>query len=167
MLMGSDAWSIAATWRLLYFGMLAIGMILPLLLLSQVHAGIGVRAVAGVIGGGNQPMFTSSFLVRFRQGVDNEFAHEVAAKYGFDNLGPVSKPPSPSHCLLRQPSSSVTQSVRQDNSSIHPFVHSSFLVKNLLFYGPTAWAGLEPKDAVEKGLLFFANCDCLSGCMAA
>lgn len=95
MLMGSDAWSIAATWRLLYFGMLAIGMILPLLLLSQVHAGIGVRAVAGVIGGGNQPMFTSSFLVRFRQGVDNEFAHEVAAKYGFDNLGPVSKPPLP------------------------------------------------------------------------
>lgn len=94
MLMGSDAWSIAATWRLLYFGMLAIGMILPLLLLSQVHAGIGVRAVAGVIGGGNQPMFTSSFLVRFRQGVDTEFAHEVAAKYGFDNLGPVSKPPS-------------------------------------------------------------------------
>lgn len=125
MLMGSDAWSIAATWRLLYFGMLAIGMILPLLLLSQVHAGIGVRAVAGVIGGGNQPMFTSSFLVRFRQGVDNEFAHEVAAKYGFDNLGPVSKPSHPhllSHFLLSQPSSSVGLSRQFIHPSIHPFI---------------------------------------------
>lgn len=88
MLMGSDAWSIAATWRLLYFGMLALGMVLPLLLLSQVHAGVAANSVTG--GLGNQPMFTSSFLVRFRQGVDNEFAHKVAEKYGFDNLGPVS-----------------------------------------------------------------------------
>lgn len=35
-------------------------------------------------------VFTSSFLVRFRRSVDNDVAHSVANKYGFDNLGPVS-----------------------------------------------------------------------------
>uniref|UniRef100_A0A1B0AWM9 Uncharacterized protein n=1 Tax=Glossina palpalis gambiensis TaxID=67801 RepID=A0A1B0AWM9_9MUSC len=40
-----------------------------------------------VISGGND-VFTSSFLVRFRRKVDNDFAHKVASKYGFDNIGP-------------------------------------------------------------------------------
>ena len=35
-------------------------------------------------------VFTSSFLVRFRRSVDNDFAHKVANKYGFENLGAVS-----------------------------------------------------------------------------
>ncbi|XP_037896470.1 neuroendocrine convertase 2 [Glossina fuscipes] len=41
-----------------------------------------------VISGGND-VFTSSFLVRFRRKVDNDFAHKVASKYGFDNIGPL------------------------------------------------------------------------------
>lgn len=45
----------------------------------------GRRPVAG----GND-VFTSSFLVRFRRSVDNDYAHAVAQKYGFDNLGAVS-----------------------------------------------------------------------------
>lgn len=41
------------------------------------------------VAGGND-VFTSSFLVRFRRSVDNDFAHNVANKYGFENLGAVS-----------------------------------------------------------------------------
>lgn len=41
------------------------------------------------VAGGND-VFTSSFLVRFRRSVDNDFAHTVANKYGFENLGAVS-----------------------------------------------------------------------------
>lgn len=41
------------------------------------------------VAGGND-VFTSSFLVRFRRSVDNDFAHSVANKYGFENLGAVS-----------------------------------------------------------------------------
>lgn len=36
-------------------------------------------------------LFTNSFLVKFRQGVDNNLAHNVANRNGFVNLGPVSK----------------------------------------------------------------------------
>ncbi|XP_036325405.1 neuroendocrine convertase 2-like [Rhagoletis pomonella] len=38
---------------------------------------------------GRNDVFTSSFLVRFRRSVDNGFAGEVAARYGFDNIGPL------------------------------------------------------------------------------
>lgn len=34
-------------------------------------------------------VFTSSFLVRFKRNVDTEYAHEIANKYGYDNLGTV------------------------------------------------------------------------------
>ncbi|XP_044729582.1 neuroendocrine convertase 2 [Chrysoperla carnea] len=34
-------------------------------------------------------LFTNSFLVKFRQGVDNNLAHNVANRNGFVNLGPV------------------------------------------------------------------------------
>lgn len=39
---------------------------------------------------GAHDVFTSSFLVRFRRSIDNDFAHKVADKYGFENLGAVS-----------------------------------------------------------------------------
>lgn len=52
---------------------------------ASLHAPTHGRPVAG----GND-VFTSSFLVRFRNSVDNDFAHSVAQKYGFDNLGAVS-----------------------------------------------------------------------------
>ena len=55
---------------------------------------INVPAIAaGHIGhiNGKDDVFTSSFLVRFRRSVDNDFAHQVAEKYGFDNIGPVSE----------------------------------------------------------------------------
>lgn len=35
-------------------------------------------------------VFTNSFLVRFRRNVDNDEAHQIAAKHGFINIGPVS-----------------------------------------------------------------------------
>ncbi|CAD6994915.1 unnamed protein product [Ceratitis capitata] len=38
---------------------------------------------------GRNDVFTSSFLVRFKRSVDNDFAKEVATRYGFDNIGPV------------------------------------------------------------------------------
>ena len=34
-------------------------------------------------------VFTSSFLVRFKRNVDAKYAHEIANKYGYDNLGTV------------------------------------------------------------------------------
>lgn len=34
-------------------------------------------------------VFTSSFLVRFKKNVDKDYAHEIANKYGYDNLGTV------------------------------------------------------------------------------
>lgn len=34
-------------------------------------------------------VFTSSFLVRFKRNVDTGYAHEIANKYGYDNLGTV------------------------------------------------------------------------------
>lgn len=34
-------------------------------------------------------VFTSSFLVRFHRSIDNDQAHDVATRNGFDNLGPV------------------------------------------------------------------------------
>lgn len=36
-------------------------------------------------------IFTNSFLVRFHQPVEHDFAKEVAQKYGFESLGAVSK----------------------------------------------------------------------------
>lgn len=35
-------------------------------------------------------IFTSSFLVRFRRNVESYEAHQLAARNGFENLGPVS-----------------------------------------------------------------------------
>lgn len=35
-------------------------------------------------------VFTSSFLVRFHRSIDNDLAHEVAQRNGFENLGTVS-----------------------------------------------------------------------------
>jgi len=90
-------------------------------------------AGSGTGGLGNQAVFTSSFLVRFRRGVDNDFAHKVADKYGFDNLGPVSN--------LRR---SLFQLIEQQQQ------HSSFAVKNQLFYGRTAWARFQPKDTIQQ-----------------
>jgi len=85
MFIAAAAWSFAASWRLLCITMLALAMLLPLLV-AEANAAAG----SGIGGLGNQAVFTSSFLVRFRRGVDNDFAHKVADKYGFDNLGPVS-----------------------------------------------------------------------------
>ncbi|KAJ6638561.1 Neuroendocrine convertase 2, partial [Pseudolycoriella hygida] len=34
-------------------------------------------------------VFTSSFLVRFRRNVDNNEAHQLAQRNGFENLGPL------------------------------------------------------------------------------
>ncbi|EDW04618.1 GH13882 [Drosophila grimshawi] len=86
MFIAAASWSFAASWRLLCIGLLALLMLLPLLQFAEVEAASG-RGAGGL---GNQAVFTSSFLVRFRRGVDNDFAHKVADKYGFDNLGPVS-----------------------------------------------------------------------------
>lgn len=36
-------------------------------------------------------IFTNSFLVRFRRNVDTITAHSIASRYGFTNLGEVSK----------------------------------------------------------------------------
>lgn len=36
-------------------------------------------------------VFTSSFLVRFKKNVNSELAHQIATKYGFENIGTVSK----------------------------------------------------------------------------
>lgn len=44
-----------------------------------------------VLSSARSDIFTSSFLVRFRRNVDNELAHDVAKRNGFDNLGPVSR----------------------------------------------------------------------------
>ncbi|KAI8044401.1 hypothetical protein M5D96_000559 [Drosophila gunungcola] len=63
-------------------------LLAPFLLLHLASAGAG--GGAGGVGLSGPSVFTSSFLVRFRRGVANGFAHEVADKYGFDNLGPVS-----------------------------------------------------------------------------
>jgi len=66
-------------------------LLAPFLLLHLASAGAGGGGAGGSGHGLSGPaVFTSSFLVRFRRGVDNGFAHEVADKYGFDNLGPVS-----------------------------------------------------------------------------
>ncbi|XP_011195107.1 neuroendocrine convertase 2 [Zeugodacus cucurbitae] len=46
----------------------------------------GSVAPAAALNGRND-VFTSSFLVRFRRSVDNDLAGEVAARYGFDNIG--------------------------------------------------------------------------------
>lgn len=35
-------------------------------------------------------IFTSSFLVRFHRSIDNDLAHDVAQRNGFENLGAVS-----------------------------------------------------------------------------
>lgn len=83
MFIAAAAWSFAASWRLLCITMLALAMLLPLLVAEADAAGSGIGGL------GNQAVFTSSFLVRFRRGVDNDFAHKVADKYGFDNLGPL------------------------------------------------------------------------------
>jgi len=71
----------AATWSWL---------LAPFLLLHWASAGAGGGAGGSGAGLSGPAVFTSSFLVRFRRGVDNSFAHDVADKYGFDNLGPVS-----------------------------------------------------------------------------
>lgn len=78
------AWSFAASWRLLCIGMLALATLLPLAIAES------ESAARGHGGQPNHAVFTSSFLVRFRRGVDNDFAHKLADKYGFENLGPVS-----------------------------------------------------------------------------
>lgn len=75
----------AAAWSCL----LSAGLLALFLSLQLTSAGAGAGAGGGGLSGPS--VFTSSFLVRFRRGVDNGFAHEVADKYGFDNLGPVSR----------------------------------------------------------------------------
>lgn len=47
-------------------------------------------SVAPAAFNGKNDVFTSSFLVRFKRSVDNDLAGDVAARYGFDNIGPVS-----------------------------------------------------------------------------
>lgn len=77
----------AAAWSwLLGAGFLALSLLLQL-----AHVGAGAGGGGSGSGLSGPAVFTSSFLVRFRRGVDNGFAHEVADKYGFDNLGPVSR----------------------------------------------------------------------------
>lgn len=54
-----------------------------LIILSMANAGTAAGASA------SGDVFTSSFLVRFKRNVDTEYAHEIANKYGYDNLGTV------------------------------------------------------------------------------
>lgn len=53
-----------------------------LIILSVANAGTAAGQSSGDV-------FTSSFLVRFKRNVDTEYAHEIANKYGYDNLGTV------------------------------------------------------------------------------
>lgn len=43
-----------------------------------------------VASSGSGNVFTSSFLVRFKKSVDNDLAHSIASRNGFENLGAVS-----------------------------------------------------------------------------
>lgn len=55
-------------------------------------AGLIILSVANAetaAGQSSGDVFTSSFLVRFKRNVDTEYAHEIANKYGYDNLGTV------------------------------------------------------------------------------
>lgn len=62
----------------------------------------GLIVFSAVIVGSAVPsgdVFTSSFLVRFKRNVESSYAHEIANKYGYDNLGPVRKQDTRvSHC---------------------------------------------------------------------
>lgn len=55
-----------------------------LIILSVANAGSAAGPSSGDV-------FTSSFLVRFKRNIDRTTAHEIANKYGYDNLGTVSK----------------------------------------------------------------------------
>lgn len=51
---------------------------------------IFIATFGGVRVDATKDLFTNSFLVKFRQNVDNKLAHHVATRNGFVNLGPVS-----------------------------------------------------------------------------
>ncbi|XP_055678507.1 neuroendocrine convertase 2 [Lutzomyia longipalpis] len=48
---------------------------------------LGLIFTAATVSSSSGDVFTSSFLVRFKRNVHNEVAHEIANKYGYDNLG--------------------------------------------------------------------------------
>lgn len=52
----------------------------------------GLIYCAGIVSSSpkSTDVFTSSFLVRFKRNVDNDLAHLIADRNGFDNLGSVS-----------------------------------------------------------------------------
>lgn len=51
---------------------------------------LSVAKAGSAAGPSSGDVFTSSFLVRFKRNVDSDYAHEIANKYGYDNLGTVS-----------------------------------------------------------------------------
>lgn len=51
---------------------------------------LGLIYCAGSVSSSGE-VFTSSFLVRFKRNVNSEMAHQIASKYGFENIGTVSK----------------------------------------------------------------------------
>ncbi|GAB0093699.1 hypothetical protein DMENIID0001_088720 [Sergentomyia squamirostris] len=52
---------------------------------------LGLIFSVATVSSSSGDVFTSSFLVRFKRNIDNDVAHEIANKYGYDNLGSVSK----------------------------------------------------------------------------
>lgn len=49
-----------------------------------------LAVTALVAAAASREVFTNSFLVRFKRSVQQEEAHDVALRHGFDSLGPVS-----------------------------------------------------------------------------
>lgn len=72
----------------------------------------------------NDGVFTSSFLIRFRRSVDNDEAHEIAGKHGFESLGPVS-----TNLLTWKPNKTTDN--QQENSFIGFREKSIFLLRFL------------------------------------